>query len=180
MWVLYFLRLFAPYRIDLVSIHPREIEGLLGVLTASFFHYDFNHLIANSVPLFVFMLILMLFFERSFFKVIFFVMFFGNFFTWVLGKNNYHLGASGLIYGLFAFNLVYGLYLRRVESIVVNLIVITLYTTSIVTGLLPKEAYVSYSSHWFGFLVGLYVAVLEIRRERGLSMRSRRTYFSRY
>jgi len=38
-----------------LGIYPREIYGLLGILTAPFIHNDFNHLINNTIPILVLM-----------------------------------------------------------------------------------------------------------------------------
>ncbi|HNX25631.1 MAG TPA: hypothetical protein PKG60_16405, partial [Spirochaetota bacterium] len=51
LWIAHILSYFFP--INQFGIVPREIPGLLGILFAPFLHYDFAHLAANSVSLFI-------------------------------------------------------------------------------------------------------------------------------
>ncbi|GAL03080.1 GlpG protein [Photobacterium aphoticum] len=70
-----------------------------------------------------------------------------------MGRESYHIGLSGIIYGLWGYLLVYAIMYRSLKSIVIAIIVMFLYG-SFVWGLLPLHEGVSYEGHIFGGLSG--------------------------
>lgn len=79
------------------------------------------------------------------------------------------VGASGLVFGYFGFVVARGLFDRRVLDIVIGVgVAITYY--SIIWGVLPGEAGISWQGHLFGLIGGVIAAwVVRRRRHRGLS-----------
>ena len=77
--------------------------------------------------------------------------------VWVGARSVFHIGASGVVYGLMTFVLGNGLFRRNIKSIVLALSVFIFYSGMLV-GVLPNQEGISWESHLFGALVGLFVA----------------------
>jgi membrane associated rhomboid family serine protease len=88
----------------------------------------------------------------------------GGILLWCLGREAYHIGASGLIYGLASFLFVSGV-IRRVRSLMaIALLVVFLYG-SMVWGLLPLDVKVSFEAHITGAVAGVILAL--VYRDQG-------------
>ncbi len=78
--------------------------------------------------------------------------------VWIIGREAYHIGASGIIYGLATFLFLSGV-IRKVRNLMaISLIVVFLYG-SLIWGLLPYDYKVSWEGHLMGALVGIVLAV---------------------
>jgi hypothetical protein len=77
--------------------------------------------------------------------------------VWSTARDSYHIGASGIIYGMAAFLFISGLLRRRIALMGVSLIVVFLYG-SMVWGVLPIQPRISWESHLFGAVAGVVVA----------------------
>ena len=53
LWIVHFLSLLLNLDLTRMGIHPRHIDGLLGIITGPLIHADFSHLISNTIPLVV-------------------------------------------------------------------------------------------------------------------------------
>ena len=81
-----------------------------------------------------------------------------------MGREAYHIGASGLIYGLAAFLFLSGL-IRRVNSLIAISLLVVFWYGSLVWGLLPFDFEVSFEGHITGAISGLVLAL--IYRDQG-------------
>ncbi len=144
--------------LDGFGIQPRTLEGLWGVIFAPMLHGDLGHLLANSFPL---MVLGWLTLSRGFLcfaRVSVTVTLIGGLGVWLVGADNsIHLGASILIFGYLGFLLGIGLRTRTLRDILTSLIVGALYG-SMVWGVLPGDAGISWEGHLFGFLGGVLSA----------------------
>lgn len=143
------------------GILPRKIEGLSGILTSPFIHSDFDHLISNSVPLFTLSAIMVVFYKRVAVASFVIIYLLTGSMVWLFARHSYIVGASGVVYGLASFVLFAGIFRRNVKSIVLSLVVLTVYS-SFLAGIIPSDVRerVSWESHLFGSLVGIFVAYL--------------------
>jgi membrane associated rhomboid family serine protease len=91
------------------GIRPREWIGLPGILAAPLLHADFDHLLANSLPLVVLGTAVFHLYPRSAFRVLPAVYLGPGIAVWLLARGGNHVGASGIIYGLVSFVFVAGL-----------------------------------------------------------------------
>jgi membrane associated rhomboid family serine protease len=82
----------------------------------------------------------------------------GGLLVWLLGRNAYHIGASGLIFGFWAYLLVYGYVKRDLKAIAIAMAVFAFYG-GMVFGLLPSARGLSFESHLFGALIGVLCAM---------------------
>lgn len=157
--VLFFAELVAtPLIKHDFALQPHVIASLWNVLTAPLMHSGWMHLFNNAVSLVVLLVVL-----RSFFKNEANLVFIASYilpgvFTWFIGKPSYHLGASGIVYGLGSFIIVSSL-LRRERHLAVVSLVLVLFNGSAVWGLLPVKSGVSWEYHLGGFLTGIICAL---------------------
>jgi membrane associated rhomboid family serine protease len=153
--------------INNLGIKPRSVAGLFGILFAPFLHSGFSHLIGNAFVFFVLgTLLLHLEGSRAILIMISVVMLSGAG-TWLIGgANTVHIGASGLIYGMIGYLLSYGVFKRSVGSILISVVVLLLYGGA-VWGILPADNSVSWEMHLCGFLAGILMAKLNVRRVAG-------------
>lgn len=160
MWLLFTVEYYYP-DIDLgfLGIYPRHLRGLIGIVTAPMVHGNFNHLISNTIPLLALGGTLYFFFPRLASRVFLHAYFFTNILVWVFGRPFYHIGASGLVYGLASFLIFYGLFKRNFKSVLISVVVIFFYG-GLIYGLSPLNQNVSWESHLMGALVGVVTAFL--------------------
>lgn len=146
------------------GVYPRKVNGLRGILFSPLIHGDWKHLIDNSMPVFLLSLALFYFYRDIAYKIWFLIYLIGGILLWCLGRQAYHIGASGLIYGLATFLFVSGV-IRRVRSLMaIALLVVFLYG-SMVWGLLPLDVEVSFEAHITGAVAGVILAL--IYRDQG-------------
>ena len=84
----------------------------------------------------------------------------------LLGRESWHIGASGLIYGIAAFIFVSGIIRKNTRLLGLALIVLFLYG-GLVYGLFPDKVHpeISWESHLLGALCGLILAVYFRKRK---------------
>ncbi|MFY0605417.1 MAG: rhomboid family intramembrane serine protease [Cyclobacteriaceae bacterium] len=158
MWLTYTVDTYVSYDLSILGILPRTIYGLVGIFTAPLVHGDVGHLMSNTLPLLVLGGTLFYFYTRFAYLVFFEAYFFTNILVWLFGRPHYHIGASGLVYGLASFLIFYGLFKRDALSIVISSLVVLGYG-GMVYGLLPMNDWISWESHLMGAIVGLGSAI---------------------
>lgn len=141
------------------GILPRKVIGLRGIFTAPFIHSDWDHLMSNTVPLFTLSLIMVVFYKRIALASILLIYVLTGAMVWLFARGNYVVGASGVVYGLVSFVFWAGVFRRDAKSVVLALIVLTVYS-GLFAGILPQEERVSWESHLFGALMGIFTAYL--------------------
>lgn len=149
--------------LDRYGILPRSLPGLVGVPLAPFLHKGFPHLVGNAAPFCVFGFLVAGRSLREFAAVCAAATFGGGGLVWLFGRTAIHLGASGVVFGLFGYLVALGYYERRPFSIVVAVLVLLGYG-GLVLGVLPLVPGISWESHLFGLLAG--IAVARTRRGR--------------
>lgn len=78
--------------------------------------------------------------------------------VWLFGRSSYHVGASGLVYGLAAFLIAFGIYKKKIIPLVISLFVAFTYGISMLIGALPIFPGVSWEGHIFGAVAGVITA----------------------
>ena len=140
------------------GVYPRNPSGLKGVLFSPFLHSGFEHLINNSIPILVLGTSLFYFYKDLAGKVIFWSWLMAGIWLWVSGRENFHIGASGIVYALASFLFFSGLFRRQKQLIAISLLVTFLYG-SMVWGILPIEEGISFEGHLWGAVSGLVLAI---------------------
>ena len=136
-----------------LAVVPRQVDGLVGVLGMPLVHGSMTHLVANTLPLLIFGMLLLSRGVGYFFKVSIAIAVLGGAALWLFGRASAHIGASGLVFGYFGFLVVRGLYERRLGSLGVTLLVIVLYG-GMIFGVLPGDDHISWEAHLCGLVAG--------------------------
>ena len=142
------------------GVMPRDPESLIGIFTSPFLHGKWDHIISNSLPFFVLSAILFLVYNKVSYKVFLAIYVLTGFAVWLLARGgSYHIGASGLVYGLFGFVFFSGIFRGDIKSIGVALAVGFFYG-GMVWGVLPNQPGISWESHLLGGMLGAGLAFL--------------------
>jgi membrane associated rhomboid family serine protease len=139
------------------GVFPQKIQGIIGILTAPLIHADIKHLADNSVPVFVLSLAIFYFYREISYKIFFIIYFVSGLLVWIVGRDAYHIGASGLVYGFASFLFFSGVLRKNVNLLAISLLVIFLYG-SLIWGILPYDYQISWESHLMGGLTGIVLA----------------------
>jgi membrane associated rhomboid family serine protease len=144
------------------GIVPRTGEGLCGVLFSPFIHSDAGHLYSNSVPLLVLCWCLFYFYKDLGYMVFPFLWILSGIFTWLIGRDSFHIGASGLIYSLSFFLFLSGVLRKYIPLMAVSLIVVFLYGSTVwsmfpIAGIVDPA--ISWEAHLSGAMSGIICAV---------------------
>lgn len=160
MWLVKIIEVLFDIDLSQYGIYPLTAKGLEGIVFSPFIHANFNHLFSNTIPLFFLSVALFYFYSEVALKVFIWTFFITGFLVWVAGREAYHIGASGLVYGLASFLFFSGIIRRYFRLIALSLLIVFLYG-SMVWGLFPgiyKD--VSWESHMLGFFSGVVLAVI--------------------
>lgn len=142
------------------GVYPRSFSGLRGILLAPLLHGSWEHVFSNIVPLFVFGLIGAVYYKKILYQSLGFIYFLSGFWVWVGGRISFHIGASGVVYGLAFFLFVLGLIHYKKDRIALQIAMfVALFYGGMVWGLLPGLQEISWESHWFGAISGVIMAV---------------------
>jgi membrane associated rhomboid family serine protease len=178
--LLYVIELFdalSDHRLDDNGIRPLEADGLWGVLFSPLLHSNWDHLVANTIPLLVLGFLMTLAGMSRFIFATAIVWILGGLGTWLIGNigmhcpyvgvqcTGNHVGASGLIFGYLAFLIVFGFFTRKAWEIVVGVVVLFVYG-SVLLGVLPGTPGVSWQGHLCGAIAGVIAAYLLSTPER--------------
>lgn len=155
-WCVELLNILLGRALNVFGILPRVLHGLSGVLAAPFLHVGPGHALANTVPLLVLGWMVALRGSVRFLRVAALVTVLGGLAVWLLGRPGYHVGASGLVFGLFGYLLAGAWYERSLQACAAALLALALYG-GLFWGLVPSRG-VSAEGHLFGLLAGVLVA----------------------
>lgn len=154
LWFIFWLQIKYDLDFDENGILPRTFSGLQGVVFSPFIHADIQHLYNNSIPLLILLATLRFFYARQSFAVIGYGILFSGLITWVIGRDNYHIGASGLIYVLVSFIFFKGIQTKYYRLVALSLAVIVVYG-GLVWYIFPKvEENISWEGHLAGLITG--------------------------
>ena len=156
-WAVKLLEIGLGVDLARFGMYPRTSAGLLGIITCPLLHSSFDHLFSNSIPLLVLGMITFYYYRAIAFQVFFWVYLISGIWLWAAGRETYHIGASGLVYGFASFIFFSGIFRREKASMVLSLLVVFLYG-SMVWGIFPIQPQISWESHLLGGLAGLIVA----------------------
>ena len=159
MWLVKIIEVLFETDFSFLGIYPLEAKGLPGIVLSPLIHENFKHLFDNSLPLFFLATAVFYFYSEVALKVFFWNYLLTGFFVWLTGREAYHIGASGLVYGLASFLFFSGIIRRYFRLTALSLLIVFLYG-SMVWGMLP-EFYknVSWESHMLGFVSGIILSV---------------------
>jgi len=157
MWFVHFIQFFLSIDLSYLGLYPREMSGLVGVVLSPLIHGNQSHIVSNSLPFLILSMALFYFYKRVSALVFLNCYLSTGILVWLFGRPVYHIGASGLIYGIAFFLMLFGLFRKDVKSILISIIVVGVYG-GMIYGLMPDSPQTSWESHVFGAFVGTALA----------------------
>ncbi|MEI6123326.1 MAG: rhomboid family intramembrane serine protease [Bacteroidota bacterium] len=169
MWVVHLVETWLKADFSSFGLQPHTLRGLIGIVSAPFIHADFQHLTANTVPMFVSLSLVFYFYPEIAYRVFFLVWLFTGVWVWSFAQGaSFHIGASGLVYGFVTFLLASGLIRRNARLMAISMLIVFLYG-GFFWGIFPNffpHRNISWESHLMGGLAGLVLAIYY--RKRGI------------
>jgi membrane associated rhomboid family serine protease len=164
LWFIFWLEIRFDFDFVENGIYPRTLSGLQGVLFSPFIHADIEHLYNNSIPLLILLAALQFFYAEQSLKVVVYGILFSGSVTWIIGRDNYHIGASGLIYVLFSFVFFKGIQTKYNRLVALSLAVIVVYG-GLVWYVFPSPEItgnksISWEGHLGGLLTGFFLSLV--------------------
>jgi membrane associated rhomboid family serine protease len=144
--------------IPVLGVIPRQKSGILGLFFYPFYHGSWEHLFSNAVPLLFLGTILWLYYQKLALKVVLWIYLGSGFWLWTFGREAMHIGASGIVYGLFSFLTLSGLIRQFKPLIAISLLIIFIYG-SIIWGIFPLEKTISWEGHLMGLIWGFILSI---------------------
>ncbi len=159
LWMVYFISLSLNLDLSRMGILPRGMFGILGIISGPIVHANFSHLLSNTIPLIILGWAIFFFYSKVSFKTFILIYVLTGLLVWLFAREVYHIGASGIVYGIVSFLFFSGIFRRDNKSISIALIVTFLYG-GIVWGILPGQKGISWESHLFGGIAGIITAFI--------------------
>ncbi len=160
MWLVKVIELISGNELVWLGVFPLKLDGLTGIVTAPFIHADMAHLTANSFPMLVLGSLLFYVYRSIAWRVLVLSWILTGFWVWVLGRESYHIGASGVVYSLAFFLFFSGIFRKDNRLLAVTFLVAFLYG-SMVWGIFPElfpQKNISWESHLMGMVAGIVLA----------------------
>lgn len=157
LWLVKCFEVFSGVSLAHFGLLPRTLPGLAGIFTSPLIHADFGHLFSNSVPLAALGIIMFIFYREIAFQVFWWIYFMTGLWVWAAGREVYHIGASGLVYGFVCFVFFSGVFRWDMRLLRASLLVLVFYG-GLIWGILPGQQQISWESHALGSLAGIITA----------------------
>ena len=157
-WFVFWVEIRLGVNFTRNGIHPRTFSGLQGILFSPFIHSGITHLWHNTIPIMLLSTALFYFYRSISWKMLLLLWILTGTGTWIIGREAYHIGMSGIIYGLVSFLFFKGIIAKHFRLIALSLVVVFVYG-SLIWGTLPIDPVISWEGHLSGFVFGLILAL---------------------
>ncbi len=161
MWLIKLSELLFDWHLSFLGVYPLSWEGLHGILSMPLVHGDLKHLSANTAPFLVLGIALFYFYREISVRVLIGIWLLSGIWVWFGARgDSWHIGASGVIYGLSAFLFFSGAIRKDTRLAALALAVAFLYG-SLIWGMFPDfypKENISFEGHTGGFVSGLILA----------------------
>ena len=141
------------------GVYPRRPSGLMGIVWAPLIHGSLSHVFANTAPILVLGTALLYGYPKSARIVIPAIYLGSGIGVWLFARSAYHIGASGLTFGIMFFVFTIGVLRWDKRAITLSLLVFFLYG-GMIWGVFPGAPGISFESHFFGAATGIILAIL--------------------
>jgi membrane associated rhomboid family serine protease len=158
-WSVKIFEIVFDYDFTEYGVLPRKLNGLIGILFSPLIHSDVNHLLSNSLPVIILCLLIFNFYSQIAKKILIYLYFISGLWLWCIGRESFHIGASGLIYAMASFLFFSGILRKNSQLSAVALLVIFIYG-GLFWGLFPIHKNVSWEGHLTGFIAGILVSFI--------------------
>jgi len=158
MWIIRIVESLFNIDLAFLGVHPLHADGIPGIFLYPFIHGSFKHIMANSLPFLILGTALFYFYREVAFKVLVSIWILSGIWVWFGGRDSFHIGASGVVYGLSSFLFVSGIIRKNTNLAALSLIVAFLYG-GLIWGIFP-ELFPKENISWEGHLGGLVSGII--------------------
>lgn len=156
-WLVKFIEDYNGRDLTEYGILPLQPEGLKGIIFSPFIHGNYDHLLSNTIPFLVLSFALFYFYRNLAYRILFLIYILSGLCVWLGGRDAYHIGASGIVYGLAFFLFFSGVFRKDANLLTIGIIVVFLYG-SMFWGIFPIKPGISWESHLWGSMSGVALA----------------------
>jgi len=157
LWAIEIINFSTGHRLNAYGIYPHSSSPLPGILLAPWLHGGAFHLFMNTLPFMVLSWFVMLRGIGVWLAITLFISVLSGLMVWFFGRDAYHIGASGLIFGYLGYLVFRGIFERNFSSVAIAGFVVMFYG-GMFMGIIPASSKVSWESHLFGLLAGVLAA----------------------
>lgn len=161
MFLVFILEKGMDWDFHKAGVFPRQLKSLWTIFTFVFVHSGWSHLLNNAISFFVLSAALYYFYKQIANRVFFLLYISSGFILWIVGRESWHVGASGLVYALASFLFFSGLMRRHIPLVAISLVVTFLYG-NMFWHLFPWQPNdpISWEGHLAGGISGLLYAAV--------------------
>ena len=159
LWLIKSFEWWTGTELTAFGIYPRDPQGLRGIVFAPLIHGSFEHLIANTPALLVLGASAIYGYPRASRLIIPTIYVGSGLGVWLFAREIYHIGASGLSFGLMFFVFAIGVLRRDRRASALSMIVFFLYG-GMIWGIFPGRPGISFEYHFFGAAIGVIGAIV--------------------
>lgn len=161
LWIIQWIDALSSLDFYKWGLLPRSVEGLKGILFMPLLHsqQDIHHVLNNSVTLYLMLAVLIYYYRDIALKVFLLLWVMTGALVWIYAENHgsYHIGMSGVIYGLLGFLFTSGVLRRYLPLQAISMFIIFIYG-NMIWGIFPIRANVSWEGHFMGLVAGVILA----------------------
>jgi len=159
LWTIKIMEIIFNLNLIGLTLYPQDTSHLVGIAFAPLIHGSLVHLMTNTPPLLILGTTLLYGYPRSSPWVLLSIWLGSGLGVWLFAREVFHLGASGLTFGMMFFIFVIGIIRWDRFAIALAMIVFFLYG-SMIWGIFPIQKGVSFETHFFGALFGILSAFI--------------------
>ena len=159
LWIIKIVEMMFHLELVRYGVFPLQASGLMGILMGFLIHGSWSHLFANTLPIIILGTALLYGYPRSAKLVLAAVWLGSGLGVWLFAREAYHIGASGLTFGVMFFLFMIGILRWDKRAIALSMIIFFLYG-SMIWGIFPLKPGISFESHFFGAVIGVVLAIV--------------------
>ncbi len=164
-WFIEAINLALNHSLNQYGILPRDFSSFWHIWVAPFIHgYPF-HALSNSPPLFILLILAYFHGRKNLIISMIIIITFSGIMTWFMARTGYHLGASSLLFGLWAYLFGMGIIKRDFKSLALATLTFFLYG-GMAYQLFHFKVEISWEGHFFGALAGFLAAFVLARHSK--------------
>lgn len=143
------------------GIEPRNIKSLPYIFFTLFIHANVEHLVNNVMAFLVLSVCLYYFYSPIANKILIYSVILSGIILWIIGRESYHIGASGVIFSFSFFLFFSGIIRKHIPLIAISLIVVFLYGNNVwnMFPWLPNDP-ISWEGHLAGAITGFLLSII--------------------
>jgi len=159
LWLIELVELLFGLDPSRLSVFPRRPETLPGIALAPLLHSSLSHLFANTGPILVLGTLLIYGYPKAA-RILLPAVYLGSGLgVWLFARPAWHLGASGLTFGVMFFVFTVGVMRWDRRAIALALVAFFLYG-GMIWGIFPITPNISFEYHLFGAGIGILLSFL--------------------